>query len=110
VNAWKDDTVVAAVLADHRTAPVDERLRATLGFLEKLTLHPDELGPEDVALVRAAGASDRAIEEAIYVAFLFNVMDRLADAFDFAMPSAGDLQMTVRMLTRIGYGIASIPG
>jgi len=34
----KDDTLVEAVLRDWRTAPLDPKLRATLGFLEKLTL------------------------------------------------------------------------
>ena len=74
------------VLDDWRTAPVDERLRATLGFLEKLTLSPGEVGPEDVAPLRAAGVRDEAIEDAILVCTLFNVMDRIADALDFEVP------------------------
>ena len=31
--------------------------------------------------VRAAGASDAAITDALYVCFAFNLIDRLADAF-----------------------------
>src|SRR2546422_7850830 len=38
----KDDTLVEAVLRDWRTAPLDPKLRATLGFLEKLTLAPTD--------------------------------------------------------------------
>jgi len=34
---------VAAVLEDWRTAAIPERLRAVLGFLEKLTLHPQQV-------------------------------------------------------------------
>jgi hypothetical protein len=60
--------------------------------------------------VQSAGVSDRAIEEAIYVCFLFNVMDRLADAFDFHLPSARGFQQSGRMLYTLGYRIASIPG
>jgi len=41
----KDDALVEAVLRDWRTAPLDPKLRATLGFLEKLTLAPTEVGP-----------------------------------------------------------------
>ena len=41
------EEVWRAVEADWRTAPIDERLRAMLGFIEKLTLRPDELGPAD---------------------------------------------------------------
>ena len=37
------------MLADYRTAKIAEGLRATLGFVEKLTLTPDEVGPADAA-------------------------------------------------------------
>ena len=105
-----DEQLVAAVLADWRTAPVNEKVRATLGFLEKVTLSPAQVGPEDMAPLRAAGVSDLAIREALYVCFLFNLMDRLADAFDFHLPSAQGFQRDGRMLYTLGYGIASIPG
>ncbi len=68
------------MLADWRTAPVDEKLRATLGLLEKLTLRPAEVGPDDVAPLRAAGLSDEAIADAIAVAASFNLIDRIADS------------------------------
>jgi alkylhydroperoxidase family enzyme len=68
------------VLEDWRTAPVDERIRGTLGFLEKLTLTPGEIGPADIRVARAAGASDEALEDAILVCGAFNVLDRVADA------------------------------
>ena len=105
-----DPATVAAVLVDWRTAPIREPLRAMLGFLEKLTLTPDQVGPGDVAPLRAAGLSDRAIEEAIYVCFLFSVMDRLADAFDFAIPAEESTRRAAKFLYRMGYGGASLPG
>jgi len=77
---------VAAVLADWRTAPLDPKLRATLGFLEKLTLIPADVRPADLAPLRAAGVSDEAIEDAIHACVLFNVYDRLADSFSFHIP------------------------
>jgi alkylhydroperoxidase family enzyme len=67
------------VLRDHRTAPIDERLRGTLTFLQKVTLHPDEVGPADVP----AGVSKEALVDALYVCTYFNLIDRLADAFGF---------------------------
>jgi uncharacterized peroxidase-related enzyme len=105
-----DDKLVAAVLQNWRTAPVNERLRSTLGFLEKVTLTPGEVTAEDIAILHSMGVSNQAIEEALYVCFLFNVMDRLADAFDFHLPSATGFQRNGRMLYTLGYGIASIPG
>lgn len=73
-----------AVLADWRTAPVDERLRATLGFLERVTLRPDETRPgawhQDV--------SREDLVDALYVAAYFNLIDRVADALGFDLPPA----------------------
>ena len=68
---------------DWRTAPVGEPLRATLGFLEKLTLRPDELRAEDAEAVLAAGVGRDAIIDAIHVAALFTMIVRLADSFDW---------------------------
>jgi alkylhydroperoxidase family enzyme len=70
-----------------RTAPIADGLRAMLGFLEKLTLHPEELGPADADAVRAAGVSDEAIVDAIHVGALFNVIARLAESLGWDVPS-----------------------
>lgn len=101
---------MAAVLEDWRTAPVNERLRSTLGFLEKVTLSPAAVNSEDISALRSAGVSDRAIEEALYVCFAFNVMDRLADAFDFQLQTERGVRQNSRLLYKLGYRLASIPG
>ena len=72
---------------DWRTAPVPENIRATLGFLEKLTLTPDEVTHADADAVRAAGVSDDALVDAIHVCALFSMIVRLADALDWDVPS-----------------------
>ena len=99
-----------AVLADPGTAPIDERLRATLRFLRKLTLEPNAVGGDDVRALHAAGVEDAAIEEAAYVATMFNVIDRLADAFDFRPNDAKGLRWVARILLKVGYGAGSVPG
>jgi len=71
------------VRRDWRTAPIDEPLRATLGFLEKLTLRPDELRVEDAEATLAAGVREDALIDAIHVAALFTMIVRLADSFDW---------------------------
>jgi len=98
------------VLDDYRSAPIDARMKTTLAFLEKLTLAPAEVGPEDVAPVLAAGVSRKGVEEAVYVAALFNVVDRLADAFDFELPRPEDGGKTAFILTKLGYGASVVPG
>ena len=99
-----------AVLADWRTAPIDARLRAALAFLEKLTLTPEAVGAQDVRAARAAQVSDAALREAIYVCFLFSVMDRLADAFGFEVPAADELRRGEWILRHFGYTRMSVPG
>jgi uncharacterized peroxidase-related enzyme len=94
---------VDAVLGDWRVAPVNERMRAMLGFIEKLTLEPDGVTAADVAPLRQAGLSQEAIEDAIHVCTLFNVYDRLADAFEFDIPDAHGFAMSATSLLRRGY-------
>lgn len=105
-----DSDHVARILADYRSAPIESRLRAALEFLEKLVIAPDAMTPEDARRAVAAGVSKRALREAAYVAFVFGVMDRLADAFGFEAESGKELVWTARLLLRLGYGIASVPG
>jgi alkylhydroperoxidase family enzyme len=94
---------VKAAVTDWRTAGLDLRLRAALEFLEKLTLTPDEIGREDVLAARAAGVSDEALREAIYVCFMLSTMDRLADAFDFPVPDPPTLKRYAWIAVSIGY-------
>jgi alkylhydroperoxidase family enzyme len=102
--------MVAAVLEDWRTAPVNEKVQSALGFLEKLTVSPAEVEHKDIEPMRSAGLSDKAIEEAVYVCFLFSVMDRLADALGFDIHSPKDFQRGGRMLYSRGYRRLSLPG
>ncbi|HEY6349434.1 MAG TPA: hypothetical protein VI636_08510 [Candidatus Angelobacter sp.] len=99
-----------AVLADWRTAPVDARMGGALAFLEKLTLTPEAIGAEDVRAARAAGVSDAALRETIYVCFLFSTMDRLADAFGFEVADANELKRGEWILRHFGYNRMSVPG
>jgi alkylhydroperoxidase family enzyme len=97
------DEMVTAVLDNWQTAPIDEPLRVTLGLLEKVTLTPWEVGPEDVAPLRAVGVSEQAIEDALVVCALFNIIDRMADALDVAIPSAEGFARTAERLLEQGY-------
>jgi len=95
--------VVREALRDWREAPLSEPLRATLGFLRKLTLEPGALEEEDVDAVIAAGVSPQALRDAIDVCAGFNVIDRIADALDFAQQTPEGLAAGAHMLTTRGY-------
>jgi uncharacterized peroxidase-related enzyme len=97
------DAFVTAVLDDWRTAAIDQKLRTTLTFLEKLTLTPGDIGRDDIAPMRMEGVSDQAIEDAIYVCTYFNIIDRIADSLDFEVLSAETFGQRAGNFLRNGY-------
>jgi uncharacterized peroxidase-related enzyme len=97
------------VYRDWRTAPVDPKLRAMLGFLEKLTLRPHELTREDADAVRAAGVTDDALVDAIHVGALFNMIVRLADSLGFDVPSPGSFAARAEAMLSNGYALTESP-
>jgi alkylhydroperoxidase family enzyme len=85
---------------------VNERLRATLGFLEKMTLRPEELTAGDPDAVRAAGVGEDALVDAIHVAALFNMIVRMADAVGFELPDDAYLSAAGPRMLESGYALA----
>ena len=92
------------LMAEWKTGSLRQEVQAVLPFLEKLTLSPDEVGPEDVRKLREAGLSQEAIRDAIYVCAVFSVIDRIADAFNFQVMGPEDLPNAARFLLKMGYG------
>ena len=76
-----------------------------LGFLEKLTLRPEELTQDDADRVRTTGVSGEAMIDAIHVAALFNMIVRLADSLGWDVPTWETcLERGEAMLSR-GYAL-----
>lgn len=92
-----------AILADYRTAPIDEKLRAMLELLEVFTLRPEALTPDVVCAVLATGVTREAIRDAFYVAFLFNTYDRLADTLGWELPDEAYYPKAGQFLLKKGY-------
>lgn len=102
-QALGDTTKVAAVLRDLETAPIAEPLRATLRMLKKLgTEH--SVHAEDMRALLAAGVSQAQIKDALAVAFAFNTIARLAEAFGFEMPTRDAMDAGAKFLLARGYG------
>jgi len=78
---------------------------AALGLIEKLTSSPEDVGPSEMEKLRAAGASDEAIEQATAVCALFNIIDRVADALDFHLPTEEGYQKSADSLLKFGYSL-----
>jgi len=73
---------VAAIKSDHATATLDDATRALLDYAVKLTTAPASMTEGDVAALRAAGHTDRAILDAVEIVAYFNYINRVADALD----------------------------
>lgn len=99
-----------AIVADWRTAPVRPELAATLVFLEKLTLRPDELERADAEAVRAAGVSDQALRDAATVCALFSMIVRLADSLGWEVPSPERLAARAPAMLDGGYALTAVGG
>jgi alkylhydroperoxidase family enzyme len=94
-----------AVERDWRKAPVSEHLRATLGFIEKLTLRPAEVTRDDAEVVRAAGVSHDALVDAIHVCALFSMIVRLADSLGWDVPSFDEFSARADAMLASGYAL-----
>lgn len=66
--------MVAAVVADFRSAPITEPEKQLLAYVEKLTF-----APSTIAALGRAGWSDEAVYDAITVCALFNFYNRWVD-------------------------------
>lgn len=92
-----------AALADFRAAPMSEGLRATLAFLEIMTLQPAQLTAQTARNVLNADVSAEALSDAIAVGALFGIITRYANALDFALPTASEFDRAAGMLLKRGY-------
>jgi uncharacterized peroxidase-related enzyme len=81
---------------------------AVLPLLEKVTLMPDQVASSDVDAVRAAGVPDEAIVDALHVNLIFNIMNRLANAFDFSWDSEQHVRVGAQVIHRISYRLPRI--
>lgn len=90
---------------DDPDAAESPKVRATLRFLRKMTLEPEALGPEDARAVLAEGVSKRALMDAVHVAYLFNIYDRMADTMGWDVPAidSGAYESSADNLLKRGY-------
>lgn len=90
-----------------RAAPLRPQLAAVLHLLDRVTRSPDEVTPEEVDAVRAAGVPDDAIVDALHVNFVFNIANRLANSFEWAWDSEDHLRTGARVIHLTRY---KLPG
>jgi alkylhydroperoxidase family enzyme len=94
---------VDAVLADLERAPIPEPLRAMLAFVRKVTLDHDAVTVDDITPLLTLGLTRAQIEDALHVAFAFNVITRLADTFEFEVGNQASFEVGAKNLLDRGY-------
>jgi alkylhydroperoxidase family enzyme len=82
---------------------VDARVHAALAMLEVMTLRPQELTAGDVRPLLDAGVSEAGVVDALYVGFLFNTIDRIADSLGFLSVSPEEYGKSADRLLKHGY-------
>jgi uncharacterized peroxidase-related enzyme len=101
-RAYQDPAKTHSALTDLETASIAEPLRATLRMLRKLT-REQTVSEDDMRTVLDAGVSRAQIEDALAVAFAFNTINRLADAYEFDVPDAEAFEAGAKFLLARGY-------
>jgi len=81
---------------------------AVLPLLEKVTRTPERVTATDVRAVRAAGVPVDAIVDALHVNLIFNTMNRLANAFDFAWDCDEQVRLGAKVIHRINYRLPRV--
>ena len=74
-----DKDLVEALKRDWHTANLDEKDRAMLTYVEKLTKNPVSIWRDDMEALRAVGFDDTAILQITLIASFFNYINRVAD-------------------------------
>ncbi len=101
-RAYGDEAKVSAALADLDSAPMAPPLRATLRMLAKL-VREGSVTADDMRALLTAGVSREQIEDALAVAFAFDVTNALAGAFGFTVPGPKTFEAGAAFLLSRGY-------
>ncbi|GHJ36919.1 carboxymuconolactone decarboxylase family protein [Streptomyces sp. TS71-3] len=83
-----EEGVLAALLADVASAPVDDRLKPLFAYVRKLTETPGRMAAADAEAVFAAGWEEKALYDAVSVCALFNFMNRIVEGFGITAPDS----------------------
>lgn len=94
-----------ALLDGWRAAKLDARVASIFELLEVRAQDAQDITRERLDRARSAGVSDEAIVDALHVAFMFDIINRLANAFGFTTVNEAGRLKTAGVLHRIGYRV-----
>jgi alkylhydroperoxidase family enzyme len=88
-----------------QAAGFDARVGSAFALLEAVARNADGPTPTEVTAAREAGLSDDAIVDALAVGFVFNLINRLADAFGFDFGDEEGRLAEARALHKLAYRV-----
>ena len=91
------------MLADYRTAPIDDRQKALFAFVEKMNEQSNQIRVDDIDRLKAAGWSEEAIYDAITVCALFRFYNAWIDATGVHDLPAAAYEMSGKRMAAEGY-------
>jgi len=97
-----DESAFDQLLVSIDDAPIDEKLKPLVRFVQKLTLTPGQMNAADVASVRAAGWTEDAIFDAICICGFNNLMNRVVDGTGIES-TEDELRESGQRLATLGY-------
>lgn len=91
------------MLADWRTAPISEKEKALLAFIDKVTSASNQIGQDDIDALKSHGWTEEAIYDAVTVCALFNFYNRWVDAAGVPDMPAAAYELSGKRLAEHGY-------
>lgn len=91
--------------SDELKLKTDPATALAMDFAEKLAGNPDDLQQSDIKALRDAGFSKAAVEDMIYIVFAFCLINRVANALDFEIPSEKGYKFSGNILIHKGYQV-----
>jgi uncharacterized peroxidase-related enzyme len=102
-HLYGDQEFVWSVLRDPDRSNLEEKDKALLRFVKKVTLAPASITAEDAAALRSLGWSDDAIYYAIFASALFNFYNRIVSSSGVHPVSDQAFQKLSRRMADKGY-------
>lgn len=95
--------LVAKLLENPETAPLDDKLRPIFAFVRKHVLTPNALTQEDADAVFAAGWDEKALHDTIVVTARMTFMARIVTGYGFTPMSPEKARVNAEKRAKLGY-------
>jgi uncharacterized peroxidase-related enzyme len=100
--------VVDCVIEEKPSPLLSAKLKALLNIAGKVQVLGKEVQPEDIALARLHGASDREIHDTVLIAATFSMFNRYVDGLNALTPTnPGEYAEMGKRLATVGYSLPS---